>query len=301
MSGHNNPVRIALAERLRNDPSLLTADIVVSLGTGTQKASASPKATDFRHVILDGYVPRLWRSYMSSFNGQKIWDELMNSLDKGSRETYFRLNATLPSDEPGINNTERMDEMRRSVHTPNVIRGCEKTLYALLISAFYFELDTIPDRVREGWYHCRGMIRCRLPGMAVVELLAKCKATNMIFGIGNDTLAYYGAKLDICISCHRYQKPVEFYVRHPTESVTIHIESLLQGKRKISAFPQSMQWFVIQQKLHAPFGTANHRDLRHRSCNSCILGTALKRHASEDHTRLSISNKRRYRCSIVSY
>ena len=59
MSGHNNPVRPALSKRLRNDSSLLKPDIVVSLGTGTQRASASPRATDFRHVIFDGYVSRL--------------------------------------------------------------------------------------------------------------------------------------------------------------------------------------------------------------------------------------------------
>ena len=57
MSGHNNPVRIALSERLRNDPSLLAPDVVVSLGTGAQKTSASPQTSYFRHVFLDGYVP----------------------------------------------------------------------------------------------------------------------------------------------------------------------------------------------------------------------------------------------------
>ena len=56
MSGHNNPIRIALSGRLRKDPSHLHLDIVVSLGTGNQKASASPRTTDFRHVIVDGYA-----------------------------------------------------------------------------------------------------------------------------------------------------------------------------------------------------------------------------------------------------
>ena len=120
MSGHNNPVRIALSERQRNDPSLSAPDIVVSLGTGAQKTSASPRNTDFRHVILDGYVPRLWRSYMSSFNGQKIWDELMNSIDKRKRKDYIRLNSILPSDEPAIDNTERMVELQESVHVPEM-------------------------------------------------------------------------------------------------------------------------------------------------------------------------------------
>ena len=101
MSGYNNPIRIALSERLRNDP---------------QKATPSPRTNDFRHVILDGYVPRLWRSYMSSFNGLKIWDKLINSVEERNREDYIRLNSFLPSDEPVINNTDRIGEMRESVH-----------------------------------------------------------------------------------------------------------------------------------------------------------------------------------------
>ena len=292
MSGHNNPVRIALSERLRNDPSLVAPDVVVSLGTGAQKTSASPRTADFRHVFLDGYVPRLWRSYMSSFNGQKVWDELMNSIDQGRREDYIRLNSVLPSNEPAIDNTDRMDELRESVHVPQMYRDCERTLYTLLISAFYFELRSIPEYVREGRYRCRGTIRCRLPGSALVKLLTQCHTSNLGFVTDIENLAYYGGDLDLCGSCHRYQKNVEFLVRHPTETVTIYVHSFRRGRRKISAFPQSMEWFQQQQKLDAPFGTAYHRDLEHRACRSCI-SNPLKRQQSDDQERSQRSKKPR--------
>ncbi|KAL9127045.1 MAG: hypothetical protein Q9217_004009 [Psora testacea] len=207
MSGHNNPIRIALSERQRNDPSLSAPDIVVSLGTGAQKTSASPRTTDFRHVILDGYVPRLWRSYMSSFNGQKIWDELMNSVDKRKREDYIRLNSVLPSDEPAIDNTERMVELQESVHVPEMYQMCKKTLYALLVSEFYFELANV-ERVREGQYHCRGTIRCRLPGIPFVKLLRLYNVSNLIFRTDVETVGYYGGESDLCPLCHRYQKKI---------------------------------------------------------------------------------------------
>ena len=293
MSGHNNPVRIALSERLRNDPSLLAPDIVVSLGTGAQKTSASPRTTDFRHVILDGYVPRLWRSYMSSFNGQKIWDELMNSVDERKREDYIRLNSVLPSDEPAIDNTDRMDELRESVHVPQMYQDCAKTLYALLISAFYFELASVPERLREGQYHCRGTIRCRLPGNSVVKLLARCGISNLDFITDVETLGHYGGNLDLCLLCHRYQKKVDFLVRHPTELVTIYAQSVTQGRRKISAFPQAMQWFENQQKLDAPFGTAFHRNLLNRSCKSCIPNISLKRPTLDGHQKSQTCKKPR--------
>lgn len=291
MSGHNNPVRIALSERLRNDRALEAPDIVVSLGTGTQKASPSPRATDFRHVILDGYVPRLWRSYMSSFNGQRIWDELMNSLDVRNRESYIRLNSVLPTDEPAIDDVDRMAEMRESVHVPPMLQDCKKTLYRLLVSAFYFELRSIPEYVRDGRYHCRGTIRCRLPGTAVFKLLTQCTTSNLAFTNDVETLGYCEGNLDLCSICHRFQKNVEFFIRHPSELVTIYLQSVTQGRRKISAFPQKMQWFQTQQKLDAPFGTAHHWDLQYRACKSCIPNSALKRPTSDDQERLQTRKK----------
>ncbi len=292
MSGHNNPVRLALSERLRNDPSLLTPDVVVSLGTGAQKTSASPRTTDFRHVILDGYVPRLWRSYMSSFNGQKIWDELMNSVDERKRGDYIRLNSVLPSDEPAIDNTDRMEELRESVHVPQMYRACRRTLYILLVLTFYFELASV-ERVREGQYRCHGTIRCRSPGLSIVKLLARVNVSNLVFATDVETLGYYGGYKDLCVLCHRYQKKVDFLVRHPTELVTIYGESVTQGRRKISAFPQAMRWFENHQRLDAPFGTAFHRDLQDRSCKGCVPNISLKRPTSDSLQRSQICKKPR--------
>ena len=269
MSGHNNPVRIALSERQRNDPSLLDADIVVSLGTGAQKISESPRTTEVRHVIFNRSVPRLLRSYMSSFNGQKTWDEYMNSVDERRRENYIRLNSVLPSNEPAIDNTERMVELQAGVHVRAMYESCRKTLYALLVSRFYFELRNA-ERVREGQYHCRGTIRCRLPGIPLVKLLSTYNISNLIFCTDIETLGAYRGESDLCTLCHRYQKKVDFLVRHPTDLVTIYTESVKQGRRKLSAFPQTMRWFENHQKLDAPFGTAFHKDLQYRTCTACL-------------------------------
>jgi len=42
----------------------------------------------------------------------------MNSIDERKRGDYIRLNSVLPSDEPAIDNTNRMEELRESVHVP---------------------------------------------------------------------------------------------------------------------------------------------------------------------------------------
>ena len=89
ISGYNNPVNIALWENRQIALSIPKSDIIISLGTGTESTSALSKTTDIRYVILDGYIPRLWRLYMSFFDGQKIWDELMNHVDDRDRERYI--------------------------------------------------------------------------------------------------------------------------------------------------------------------------------------------------------------------
>lgn len=280
MSGHNNPVNIALWENQQIAPSVPKPDIIISLGTGTERTSASSKATEIRHVVLDGYVPRLWRSYMSFFDGQKIWDELMNHVDERDRERYIRLNVFLPKDPPALDNTDCMDELRESVHVPQSFQDCKEALYALLVSAFYFELHNA--FLQEGRYHCYGMIRCRLPGDAIVKLLTQFCRSSLAFTTDLQTLGYYEGNQDLCISCRRYYKTVEFFVRHPAEPMTIYFQSVTQGRRKISAFPQTIEWFTRQQHLKAHFGTAYHDNLRPRNCELCDItgvrqSSALKR------------------------
>ena len=116
MSGHNNPIKLALWESLRIDPSLSRPDLMVSVGTGTSRKTKSPRGASFRHVLFDGFISRLWRAYMSSFDGESNFRDIMNSLDREYREDYKRLNVVLPRNEPAIDNTSRMDESRQLVH-----------------------------------------------------------------------------------------------------------------------------------------------------------------------------------------
>ena len=86
MSGHNNPVKLALWESLRIDPSLSKPDLMVSVGTGTHRKSISPRLNSFRHVLVDGFIPRGWRAYMSSFDGESNFRDIINNhLDEESR------------------------------------------------------------------------------------------------------------------------------------------------------------------------------------------------------------------------
>lgn len=283
MSGHNNPIKLALWESFRMDPSLSKPDVVVSVGTGTRKNSVSPRFTSFRHVLFDGYIPRLWRAYMSSFDGESNFRDVVNNLDEESRDDYKRLNIFLPIDEPGIDNTSRMGELQESVHlNTQLMENCQITVYALLITAFYFELDSLPRNLPEGRFHCSGTIRCRLPGKAIVELLERVHPSQLVFVTNTRTLGYYNGRRDLCPMCQRYRKKVEFNVRDLGQLTYIGVRSPKRPQRKISAFPKTMQWFIDRQGLNAPFGTAYHKDLWSHSCKSCMANGSyfsLKRQA----------------------
>lgn len=214
MSGHNNPIKLALWESLRIDPSLSKPDLVVSVGTGISTKKKSPRAASFRHVLFDGFIPRLWRAYMSSFDGESNFRDVVNSLDRENREGYKRLNVILPRNEPAMDNTSRMDELRQLVHlNPQMIQECEETIYALLIAIFYFELSCIPSPLPEHRIRHLGTIRCRLPGEVMVELLERIHPCRLSFVTHSRALGYYFGKRDLCPSCRRYRKSVEFTVR----------------------------------------------------------------------------------------
>ena len=267
MSGHNNPIKLALWESLQIDPSLSKPDLVVSVGTGTRKNPESPRVASF---LFDGFIPRLWRAYMSSFDGESNFRDVVNSLDRETREDYKRLNVFLPSNEPAIDNTSRMGELRQLVHLdPQMVLDCEETVYALLIATFYFELSSIPSELPGDRISCIGTIRCRLPGQVIVELLERTHPSCLSFVTNSKTLGHYHNKRDLCPLCHRYRKNIDFTVRDLGQQTNIYAQSTRRPRRRISAFPQTMQWFINQQHLDSPFGTAYHRNLKHRSCKSC--------------------------------
>lgn len=91
--------------------------MVLSLGTGQEKQSVSLGAPNFRYMFQDGFIPRLYRSFMSSLDGQVAWRDLQNRLDQKARENYFRLNVSLSDELSTIDDVGRMDEIRRQVES----------------------------------------------------------------------------------------------------------------------------------------------------------------------------------------
>ena len=265
---HNNPVNLALWESRYIWPSSSQPDIVVSLGTGTNiNQDQSPRAASFRHIIQDGFVPRLWRSFMSSLDGQSAWRELWNRLDDSSRAQYFRTNIYLPNSALAIDDVNCIDELRVCAHSQSQNDGFgQTTAFALLISGFFFELTDAP-LYQNGKVYCKGSIRCRLQGQLIVQALKRVHPSDLIFMTDREIVGYYKGEEDLCHFCRRYRKNVEFVVRHLDESMSIFLQSVIEGRRRISGFPRAMRWFQEQQGLSAPFG--NPFPDSYRACEHC--------------------------------
>lgn len=295
---HNNPVNLALWESHQIWPSIVQPDIVVSLGTETEKDCTSPRAPNFRHVLRDEFIPRLYRSFLSSLDGEGTWRELMNRLNERSQGDYFRLNISFSGQKPAIDDVDCMNDLRTSVHLrPRMFQDNRSIASALLASAFFFELTTIP-LFDSRMFHCHGAIRCRLQGNVIIQALARIHSSDLSFVTDFEMLDLLNRKEDVCHLCYRYCKQVNFYIRHPSDFIAVYLQSDPHKRRKLDGFPQTMDWFIRQQNLDAVFGTANHEAPGKLDCRACGVdrlgrSPSTKRRFLIDNVSKSIAKRRR--------
>ena len=240
---HNNPLELALWECPKIWGPDITPNVLLSLGTGKEDDLRSPKAPDFRHILNDGFIPRLCRSFMSSLDGERAWKNLANRLDRESRGDYFRLNVLFVGDEPRLDDVGRIEELRNSVHLePEGPRDRKRIALAILVTSFYFELSSMLI-FELGKYLCTGVIRCRNSPRAVLHSLNKHYGTQLELITAAGTLGMLTSQ-DVCSVCHLYCKRVHFYVHHLEEVVSIQLRVSGLERRKLSGFPNSMEWFL---------------------------------------------------------
>ena len=275
-------MELALWECARLWPSITQPDVVLSLGTGTEaeiKTPRSPKAPVFRHLLNDGFIPRLVRSFMSSLDGEHAWKSAVNRLDSNNRANYFRLNVTFQGAEPRLDDMNCMDALRHSVYLqPQLSKDRNNVASALLVACFYFELDGLPT-FESGQYCCRGTIRCRNDFLGVFRALVRLYSESIDFTLGTQRLGPLDTA-DVCKTCNIFAMGVQFNTRQLDDIIIIYLRLNDLERRKISGFPHSIQWYVEQQRLDAPFGTVFHdRGARWR-CQACAVH--LKNHRSLD-------------------
>jgi len=68
-----------------------TPDVFLSFGAGApQTPAVEVRPAPFRDLLIDGFIPRLFRSCMSKADGEIMWGEFLNSLDEDAKSNYFQ-------------------------------------------------------------------------------------------------------------------------------------------------------------------------------------------------------------------
>ena len=232
---------------------------------------------------------------MSSLDGQNTWRELENRIEEGSSKHYFRLNVSL-HETPAIDDVACMERMRNSVHfEPDAAGERTELALALLTGSFFFELDTIP-RFEAGLFRCEGSIYCRNNIYAVIATLTNMNGARLNFTNDNGFLADFGGISAICLQCKRYRKKVVFYVTELIESfTTIYLGGGEWPRRRISGFPQTLQWFIRRQRLDAAFGAPT--IISRPECRDCSHGLTKRK---ETGPLLKAQSKKRCTNGIVA-
>lgn len=177
-----------------------------------------------------------------------------------------------------------MDELRESVRKQKQMPPARrKALLMLLASSFFFELSDVP-RFEDGFYRCEGSIRCRGDASEVVKCLSKLVPTPIDFVVDSGYIAHLNGLNDICGWCHRYSKNVAFYVRHPSDIITISMRMEEDTLMEVSSFPRSIESLISSQMLDSVFGNPQHGCPGLLRCSNCINPVSQKkrgRHSSD--------------------
>ena len=149
---HNNPIKVADAERkyLWPDVEKLEPDILLSIGTGKSSRHLAKEAERLeKHKDgskLAHFVPKVFRIVFARMNdildSESTWEKFyINVVQHGSSPRYIRINPELTTVPPALDDKDKLWSLEadvvRSLSVMNKqIRGVADRLLA---SCFYFE------------------------------------------------------------------------------------------------------------------------------------------------------------------
>ena len=249
----NDPTAIAFAEATALYPSVEQADMILSLGTGSLKAS---------HEVHDQQRSAPQRVY------DLVWEK---AKDHQVEETfrhiprYHRLNPEL-DDEYSLDDTGHMHVLKSKVETDESLsRPIETVARRAIASKFYFELAGLPKRVN-GRYIGTGHILCSILGKepAFAVLIKRLASSCTQLYLNAEPIP--GRWDDPCC----LDKNGNFFKRVQLSvvdriSISLRTQDSLDGSYPVSGLPSTVDKLVQAQGLNAYFGTAEHRKRKRSS------------------------------------
>ncbi|KAK0302569.1 hypothetical protein LTR82_017827 [Friedmanniomyces endolithicus] len=251
---YNNPLSVALWELKHVWPNRASPDLALSIGTGVRNdswmiGSQSP--------VKDRFFARIFRTFMKSMDGEKMWRDFFNSVPERARHRYHRLNITFEDPEPAIDDVAAMETLKKMTEA-QICRHPQKTpiINSMLASMFYFEFERLPT-----WngthYLCAGNIftRTQLPADGRRILLDELTSTSSFFLLRGVPVG--------CVPRRNkhtppFKRAVQFQLESLEDTVAITLRGITSEPCTISGLPKCATDIIAAQGLYAPFGRSDH-------------------------------------------
>ena len=238
-------------------PNRSSPDFALSVGTGRSDSTLAAFKVGPHSPVKDRFLSRLCRTFMRSLDGEKIWQDLVNSLPDQSRAKYHRLNLPIKGAEPLLDDLTAIEDLKaRTVaflHSSQEITCVLDSIYA---SMFYFEFDGLPQW-RGGSYACAGNIFCRLQlshqgRKALYDQLLRTSSYFLVIGEPTPCVE------KIPRSSPPFKKHIRFTLNSLSDTLGVTLRGITSQPRTISGLPKTAEEIINLQMIDAPFGRCDH-------------------------------------------
>ena len=138
----NDPLISALSEVAVTFLLTKEPDFVVSLGTSEPKLKNNDiSVAGLYNIWKNGAFPRLCRMFWEKMRDRKIRQAFK------THPRYHRLDVKFDHIEPRLDDARSIPELKSTVQADYLIsKLIDSIIRCLIVSLFYFELDSIPER-----------------------------------------------------------------------------------------------------------------------------------------------------------
>jgi len=230
-------------------PNSPNPDIFILFGTGSESTDLSSNTVlQFRNILVDSWIPRIYCSFFSLFERQCIWREVLGLLDNRLRDDYFRFDIAVSGGLLRIDNTEYIDILSKLVRSnPDGQRKYQKTIVLLFAISFYFQLE-IKSEYYLDLFQYIDSIHCRVSAEKIIEWIDIFDNSRKDFYKNTINLDFYLTSNNICRYCYKYYRPICFIVYNLKENIGFFI--YFGGKfYRLNIFSNNIYWFIEQQEF----------------------------------------------------
>lgn len=237
---YNNPLNIAIWETKYIWPDRVV-DFALSIGTGTTDHDTYALSASSCSPVKDRFLSRLYKTFMKSLDGEKVWREFANSLSECEKTRYHRLNLPIQGKEPTLDDVTSIDALKAQAQSwIKVNQRFLPSLDSIYASMFYLELAEYPS-YSDNVYKCVGHIYCRvnMSFQGRRQLYEKLDSTSSYFLVlGHPTRCV--DRIPTYSSVPPFKKRIQFTVETLDEDIGITLLGLTSSPKWISGLPQTV-------------------------------------------------------------